>query len=337
MLIEPDFSLKNYNTLGLNIRAKNCIRVNYHKDLSDLFNEKWFTKKFLVIGEASNILFKSDYDGLIIMMNTRGIEVAEESKDEIILNVQAGENWNELVNYTVKNNYWGIENLSMIPGKAGAAPIKNIGAYGTELKDVFVELKAFDTTSGEIKTFTKEECKFAYRDSIFKSVFKGRYIVLNIRIKLSKIPNPNITYKALHDYLGNVDVNTLKIGEIQDAINSIRSSKLPDPEEISNCGSFFKNPVVSSDIAEDLKSHYSDMPVYKVDAHNTKLAAGWLIEKSGWKGKRKDDAGVHEKQALVLVNYGNASGHDIYNLSVEIARDVYKKFGIQLEREVRVI
>lgn len=337
MITKPDFNLKEFNTLGINASAKYCTQIENEEDLKVLFREGKFNEKTLVIGEASNILFKSDFDGLVLMITTKGIEIASETDIEIILDIKSGENWNELVDYTVKNKYWGIENLSMIPGMVGAAPIQNIGAYGTELKDVFLSLEAFDTQTGKTEKFTKEECKFDYRDSIFKSKYKGRYIILSIKLKLSKTPKPNISYKALKDYFRENDEKTLSIENIQHAVNEVRSSKLPDPKEIKNSGSFFKNPIIENTIANELKRKYPDIPLYKVGNDSTKVAAGWLIEKSGWKGKRIGDAGVHKNQALVLVNYGNASGEEILQLSQKIATDVQNKFGIKLEREVWVI
>lgn len=337
MITKPDFNLKEFNTLGINAKAKYCTQIENEEDLNILFKEGKFKEKTLIVGEASNILFKSDFDGIVLMINTKGIEIFSETKNEIILEVKSGENWNNLVDYTVKNKYWGIENLSMIPGNVGAAPIQNIGAYGTELKDVFVSLDAFDTQTGQITTFNKEECKFDYRDSIFKSEHKGRYIVLSIKIKLSKTPKPNISYKALKDYFRENAEKPLSIENIQEAVNKVRSSKLPDPKEIKNSGSFFKNPIIDNAKARELKRKYPDIPLYNVGNNSTKVAAGWLIEKAGWKGKRFGDAGVHKNQALVLVNYGNASGEEILLLSQKIATDIYEKFGIKLEREVRVI
>jgi len=337
MITKPDFNLKEFNTLGINASAKYCTQIENEEDLKVLFREGKFNEKTLVIGEASNILFKSDFDGLVLMITTKGIDIASETDKEIILDIKSGENWNDLVNFTVINKYWGIENLSMIPGMVGAAPIQNIGAYGTELKDVFVSLEAFDTQTGKTEKFTKEECKFDYRDSIFKSKYKGRYIILSIKLKLSKTPKPNISYKALKDYFRENDEKTLSIENIQQAVNEVRSSKLPDPKEIKNSGSFFKNPIIENTKARELKRKYPNIPLYKVGNDSTKVAAGWLIEKSGWKGKRIGDAGVHKKQALVLVNYGNASGEEILQLSQKIATDVQNKFGIKLEREVWVI
>lgn len=337
MITKPDFNLKEFNTLGINAKAKYCTQVEYEQDLEILFKEGKFNDRNLIVGEASNILFKSDFDGLVIMITTSGIKIVSETNDEIILDIKSGENWNNLVDYTVKNKYWGIENLSMIPGKVGAAPIQNIGAYGTELKDVFVSLKAFDTQTAEVKSFSKKECKFDYRDSIFKSEYKGRFIILSVKIKLSKLPKPNISYKALKDYFKDSDNKTLSIYKIQEAVNHIRSSKLPDPKVINNSGSFFKNPIIDNKQATVLKKKYPDIPLYKVDTNKTKVAAGWLIEKGGWKGKRFGDAGVHEKQALVLVNYGNAGGEEILQLSQKIAIDIREKFGVKLEREVQVI
>jgi len=338
MNIKTDFCLKPFNTFGIEMIANRCAQVVDTNDLFELFEEGEFQKqKFLVIGEASNILFLSNFKGLIIMPLMRGKKVISENREEIILEVAAGEYWSSLVDLTVENGWWGIENLSLIPGKAGAAAVQNIGAYGTEFKDIFVSLEAFDTQKGEIVNFTKEECGFAYRNSVFKNEFKGRFVILNIRIKLSKVPKPKLSYRALADVFKDRNEKEIGIVEIRDAINKIRESKLPDTDVLKNAGSFFKNPIVDNEFAELLQKKFTSLPIYKISDKESKLAAAWLIEQCGWKGKRIGDAGVHENHSLVLVNYGKASGKEIFDLSEKIKESVFEKFGVELEREVLVV
>lgn len=338
MIIKTDFCLKPFNTFGIEIMANRCAQITSTGDMFDLFESNELNKQpLLVIGEASNILFISHFEGLILMNLMRGKKIMSETESEIILQVNAGEYWVSLVDYAVEKGWWGIENLSMIPGKVGAAPVQNIGAYGTELKDVFVSLEAFDMKKGELVTFNNEDCQFDYRKSIFKSEYKGCYIILSVTIKLSKLPKPNLTYQALAETFKGVKTEDISLSAIRDNVNHIRESKLPDPQKIKNAGSFFKNPIIDTEIATKLKSTYDDLPVYKISKSKSKLAAAWLIESCGWKGKRIGDAGVHDKQSLVLVNHGNAKGTDIFDLSEKIKVSVKDKFGIELEREVLVV
>ncbi len=338
MNIKTDFCLKPFNTFGIEVMAKSCAQLASSGDLFDLYESGELQKqKVLVIGEASNILFLTHFEGLVIMPLMRGKKVILETENEVLLEVGAGEYWSSLVDYTVDKDWWGIENLSLIPGKVGAAPVQNIGAYGTELKDVFESLEAFDMKNGAIVNFKKEECKFGYRNSIFKNKNKGRFVVLNITLKLSKLHKPNLNYTSLAEIFKGKERQEIKITEIRDAVNKIRESKLPDPDKIKNAGSFFKNPIVESHIAGQLKSKYPEIPVYEIPSNKSKLAAAWLIEQCGWKGKRIGDAGVHDKQALVLVNHENASGKNIFDLSEKIKASVLEKFGVELEREVLVV
>ena len=338
MNIKTDFCLKPFNTFGIEVMSKSCAQITSSGDLFELFEAGELQKQeVLVIGEASNILFLTHFDGLVIMPLMRGKKVISENESEVILKVNAGEYWNSLVDYTVERNWWGIENLSLIPGKVGAAPIQNIGAYGTELKDVFESLEAFDMKKGEIVNFNNEECGFGYRNSIFKNEFRGRFVVLSVTLRLSKLSNPNLNYKAITDVFDGKKTTEISISEIRDAINKIRESKLPDPQKIKNAGSFFKNPVVESKTAEQLKTKYPEIPIYNISNTKIKLAAAWLIEQCGWKGRHIGDAGVHDKQALVLVNYGTATGKDIFDLSEKIKNSVLDKFGVELQREVLVV
>jgi UDP-N-acetylmuramate dehydrogenase len=289
------------------------------------------------LGEGSNVLFTNHYEGLILVDQIRGHEVVEETNEHIFLKINGGENWSQLVDFCVSKNWGGIENLSLIPGTAGAAPVQNIGAYGAELQDVFLWLSAFDLQSGEMKVFDKDACGFGYRNSIFKNKFPDRYFITDITLKLEKNPVPNLEYKPLKDEFTERGPGSISIKEVSEAVKKIRRSKLPDPAKIGNAGSFFKNPVVSEEKMKELKNQFPEIPVYTTSERNYKLAAGWLIEQCGWKGKRFGDAGVHEKQALVLVNYGEASGKEILQLSEQIEESVAKKFRVKLEKEVKII
>lgn len=337
MIIKNDFCLKNYNTFGIKVMARKCAQITATDQLFELFEANEFKNQdVLIIGEGSNILLQAHFEGLVLMNLMRGKKIVSENDNEVLVQVNAGEYWTTFVDYTVDNGWWGIENLSLIPGKLGAAPVQNIGAYGTEQKDVFVKLQAFDMVEGKIVEFSKDDCQFAYRDSIFKNKYKKRFLVLNVTYKLSKIAKPNLSYKALADAFIGKNKKSISIVDIRDTVNSIRESKLPDPQKINNAGSFFKNPIVDKAKALDLKKKYPDIPIYEISTTESKLAAGWLIEKCNWKGKRIGDAGVHEKQALVLVNHANASGKEIYDLSEEIKKSVADLFSVTLEREVLV-
>jgi len=338
MIVKNDFCLKPYNTFGIEIRAKRCVQINFLDDLSELdraVNLK--EENLLILGEASNILFTDHFDGLVIMMQNRGKEIVFEDDNSVHLKVNAGEYWTSLVDYTVDKKWWGLENLSLIPGKVGAAPVQNIGAYGCEQKDSFLSLQAFDIKKSKLIEFSSEECHFAYRDSIFKNEYKNRFIIVSVTYKLSKIAKPILSYKVLGDAFKGQTISDISIYDIQKTVNNIRESKLPDPQLIKNAGSFFKNPVIDAAEATKLKLEYPDIAIYTISETKIKVAAGWLIEKAGWKGKSIGEAAVHEKQALVLINKGKATGSEILELSEQIQNSVLNKFGIQLEREVIVI
>jgi UDP-N-acetylmuramate dehydrogenase len=290
---------------------------------------------FLLSG-GSNILLTKDIEKLVIFLNTKGIIVNDLGAAEVLVTAEAGENWHELVLWCVSQNYGGLENLALIPGNVGTSPIQNIGAYGVEIKDVFQQLEAIDIETGKTKIFTNADCDFGYRNSVFKNELKGKYIIVNVTFKLTKKNhNTNISYGAIKDLLSDKENPSIK--EISDAVIAIRQSKLPDPKEIGNCGSFFKNPVISSLLFEELTKKYSKIPHYIISENEIKIPAGWLIEQCGFKGKRFGDAGVHEKQALVLVNYNNARGKEIYDLAKKIQQKVKEIFKISLEIEVNVI
>jgi len=337
MQISQNTSLKPYNTFRIEVKAKRFGIVNSIDDLLSCLPLMQAEEKLLILGSGSNILFTKDFDGLILLNKIAGKEVVRENEDEIILKVSSGENWSGLVDYTVESGWGGIENLSLIPGTVGAAPVQNIGAYGVELNEVLAAVEAIDISTGKTHQFANIDCEFSYRSSIFKTELKGRFIILNILLRLSKKPVLNLGYAPLKSAFAGKDEHEISIKEVSEVVKSIRRSKLPDPDEIGNAGSFFKNPVVPFFKIEELIVRFPEMPFYKVDDENYKIAAGWLIEKSRWKGKRVGDAGVHEKQALVLVNYGNASGDEIFQLSQQIKENVKEKFDVEIVPEVTVI
>lgn len=333
MNIQQNISLKPYNTFGIDVIAKRFAVVNELKDLLELIKTE---KHFFILGGGSNLLLTSNIDYLVIYLNTKGIVANYLDDNFVLVTAAAGENWHEFVLETLSKNYGGLENLSLIPGNVGAAPIQNIGAYGVEIKDVFHHLQALEIATGKIKTFDLEDCNFGYRNSVFKNELKGKFIITSVTFKLTtKNHRLNSSYGAIKDYLQNVENYT--ITDISNAVIAIRNSKLPNPKEIGNSGSFFKNPVISSLHFNRLLLQYADIPGYKISNDEVKVPAGWLIEKSGFKGIKQGEAGVHKKQALVLVNYGNASGKDILNLAKKIKNTVKTNFNIDLEIEVNVI
>lgn len=338
MQIREDISLKPYNSFGIDVRADFYVELTSEDEILTLIRGQLKDyPDFLIMGGGSNMLFVEDYQGLVIRMANKGIRVIGDKDKHVLLQVSAGEVWDELVNYCVRNNFGGLENLSMIPGSAGAAPIQNIGAYGAELKDHFKALEAVDLSSGEKRKFSLSECEFAYRNSIFKNEMKGQYLILNITLELDKDPGIHTDYGIIKQELKAMNVDKPDIKAIRDAVCNIRSRKLPDPEELGNGGSFFKNPMISNDKYHMLNKDFPAIVSFPQGDTHHKLAAGWLIEQCGWKGYRKGDAGVHQNQALVLVNYGTASGQEILDLSFEIQKSVDEMFGVKLEREINVI
>lgn len=338
MDIKKHVSLKPYNTFGIDVQAEFFARCTSVDDFREAlsFAHKRGTNP-LILGGGSNILFTRDVAGTVLHNELQGIQIVKETADHVYVNAGGGENWHALVMYCVERNWGGVENLSLIPGSAGAGPMQNIGAYGVELKDVFYQLQALDRHTGELVEFNKEECRFDYRSSIFKTEQKDRFIILNVTLKLNKNPIFQISYGAIEQELEKTGDPELSVRAVSDAVIRIRRSKLPDPVEIGNAGSFFKNPSVSNDLFENLKARFPEIPGYpSTERGKVKVAAGWLIEKCGWKGFRKGDYGVHKHQALVLVNYGGARGNDIYSLSTEILHSVKENFGIELEREVNI-
>jgi len=335
--ILENFSLKNFNTFGIDASAKYFVEINHEDDLVELFMDpQWLQIPRLILGGGSNMLFIKDFDGLVIRMNIRGIE-HRINHNEVFVEAGAGEVWNDLVNFCVDREYSGIENLSLIPGSVGASPIQNIGAYGVELKDVFRSCCAFEIVTGTFKTFTKEDCRFGYRDSIFKNELREKYIIVSVKFQLSLIPNINLKYGAIEQELANRGISNPTIKDVSKVVSHIRVSKLPDPSTIGNAGSFFKNPVISQEQFDKLIAQFPEAVNYPAGDGLVKLAAGWLIEQCGWKGKVVGNTGTWKNQALVLVNHGGATGAEVYSLSSQIIDSVYTKFGVLLEREVNII
>jgi UDP-N-acetylmuramate dehydrogenase len=336
MEIQKNVSLLPYNCFHIDVNAAEFISVKSVDKLEEILSRPGKEPQ-LILGGGSNILLTKNLDGLVLKIDFSGIDEVREEPSHIYVRAGAGENWHEFVQYAIKRNWGGLENLSLIPGNVGAAPIQNIGAYGVELKDVFFELEAYDKKEKKVYAFGVNDCRFGYRDSIFKSAEKGRYIILNVTFLLNKIPVLKTSYGAIREELKRMGIQSPTIQDISQAVIKIRRSKLPDPAEIGNAGSFFKNPVVDHASFLSLSKKYPDMPAYPHEDKSVKLAAGWLIEQCGWKGYRKGDAGVHVNQALVLVNYGKATGKEILDLSEKITASVLKKFGVHLEKEVNIV
>ena len=318
MTIQQNYSLKKLNSFGIDVFAKSFASFTNSIEVTEILESS--NDKKLILGGGSNILFTKNFDGLLLKNEIEGIEIVKEDEHYIYVKAGAGVGWHTFVLYCIANNFAGAENLSLIPGSVGASPMQNIGAYGVEVKDIFYELEAFHIQEKRMAVFLNNDCEFGYRESVFKNKFKGEYIITAVTFKLNKVPVFNTTYGAIETELEKMGVQSLSIKAISDAVISIRQSKLPDPKIIGNAGSFFKNPSITNEQFNKLKKEFPEIIGYPVANDETKLAAGWLIEKCGWKGFRKGDAGCHEKQALVLVNYGNAKGNEIFELSEEILR-----------------
>jgi UDP-N-acetylmuramate dehydrogenase len=336
MQIHENFSLLPYNTFRIDVKARYFSTFSNTDELSQLSNHDSRLTTF-VLGGGSNVLFTKDHDGLVLKNEIKGIELQHEDADHEYVKVGAGENWHQFVLHCIDHNWAGVENLSLIPGNVGASPIQNIGAYGVELDDVFWSLEAFHLLERKLHTFTATDCEFGYRDSVFKNRYKNEFAILSVTFQLKKKPIYHVSYGAITEELEKMGVKDLSIKAVSQAVINIRSSKLPDPQKIANAGSFFKNPEVPTEKYEALKSEFPNIIAYPLAKGNVKLAAGWMIEQAGWKGYRKGDAGCHAKQALVLVNYGKATGKEIYDLSEDILQSVKNKFDVTLEREVNII
>ncbi len=337
MQIHSNYSLRTLNTFGVEAIAARFTEINSEADLSALFAEsEWKDLPRLILGGGSNMLFINDYPGMVIHVKIPGIRF-ERSGDDIYVTAGAGVVWNDLVNYCVDHEFAGIENLSLIPGSVGASPVQNIGAYGVELQDVFHSCRAFEIATGNIRVFSKDDCRFSYRDSVFKSELKGQYIITEVSFKLSVNFNPKLSYGAITEELQKRGITEPSIREVSSVVSHIRVSKLPDPSTIGNAGSFFKNPIIPLSQFEKLKDQFPDMVNFPAGQGFVKIAAGWLIESCGWKGKVVGNTGTWKNQALVLVNHGGSTGSEIYEFSEQVIESVNLKFGITLEREVNII
>jgi UDP-N-acetylmuramate dehydrogenase len=338
MLFRENFSLKKYNSFGIDASAKYFASFDSVQQLEELLHaNKEPVHKTMILGGGSNILFTNNFDGVVLKNELAGIEVIKEDADAVYIKAGAGVNWHQFVLYCIEHNYAGVENLSLIPGNVGASPMQNIGAYGVEIKDVFHSLEAFHLQDKKQVEFSLAECEFGYRESVFKGKYRNQFVILNVTYRLSKQPQINISYGAISQELQNMGVEELSIAAVSQAVINIRRSKLPDPAVIGNAGSFFKNPEVDNARFNALKESYPSIVGYDLHNGNTKLAAGWMIEQCGWKGYRRGDAGCHSMQALVLVNYGNAKGDELYTLSTDIIASVEEKFGVTLQREVNIL
>lgn len=335
--VSKNQNLAAFNTMGIAARAKYFAVAQSTEDLQQILKHPDFIKsRHLILGGGSNLLFTEDYDGFIVHNQIKGREVINETSENILLKAGAGENWHELVMYCVENGWGGVENLSLIPGSVGAAPIQNIGAYGVELDEVFVELEAMDIETGSLRRFRKNECRFGYRDSIFKHELKGKFVITSVTLGLQRNHKVNTSYRALSDKLEEKNIFNPGVKEVSDAVIEIRQSKLPDPAQIGNSGSFFKNPIITKNEFLKLKEQFAEVPSYP-SGSKVKIPAAWLIDQCGWKGKRIGDAGVHKMQALVLVNYGKATGEEIQALAEKIQHSVKERFGVELAPEVNVV
>ncbi len=338
MRFQENISIKNFNTFGVEAKAHYFATVASLEELNSLIrNFDPGEDKHLIIGEGSNLLFVNDFKGWLLKNEIKGIEITKETDEEVFVKAGSGENWSDFVDFTVRKGWGGLENLSLIPGTVGAAPVQNIGAYGTEQGDAFFSIEVCNLITGKICHLNKLECDFGYRSSIFKNAEKGKWFVLNVTYQLQKIPKLNLSYAPLRKALENTPVEKISVIDVSDAVKTIRRSKLPEPEKLGNAGSFFKNPVVLREKFHSLQQRHPEIPFYEQEDGKMKIPAGWLIEQTGWKGKRRGNAGVHHQQALVIVNFGNATGQEILRLSEAIQKDVFKKFEIKLEPEVLIL
>lgn len=336
--IKENVNLKSYNTFGIEVYGDYFVEINSIDDFKELVTNKiYISSPKLIIGGGSNLLFTSNFKGIVIKNNLKGKEIVSENDTEVLVKVAAGELWHDFVLWCIDQNYAGLENLSLIPGCVGASPMQNIGAYGMEIKEVFDQLEAYSVTDGQLKTFTKRECEFGYRESVFKNKYKNQFLIASVTFRLKKNPVLNTSYGAINTELQAMQITQPSIKDVSNAVINIRQSKLPDPKVTGNAGSFFKNPEVAQTKYHELKQKFDALVAYPLENGNYKLAAGWLIEQCGLKGFEYRGAAVHTKQALVLINKNNATGADVFDLSGIVIKHVYDKFGVQLEREVNII
>lgn len=337
MEIKYHFSLKNYNTFGIEANAKEFVAVHSIEELETVLAENISKRKF-ILGGGSNMLLTKDIDALVIHIDLKGKKIVEENDDFVWVESQAGENWHEFVMWTIDNDFGGLENMSLIPGNVGTTPVQNIGAYGTEIKDTFVSCSAMKIDTMEMRSFRNSECNFGYRESIFKNEIKDQYIITSVIFKLTKRNHKiNISYGDITRELDKLNIKTPTLKDVSSAVITIRQSKLPDPKVLGNSGSFFKNPILLKSEFNKIHNKFPEMKYYEISETEVKVPAGWLIEQAGFKGLRFGDAGIHKNQALVLVNYGNATGQEILNVSKDIQETIFKKFGIHIEAEVNII
>ncbi|MBN2281364.1 MAG: UDP-N-acetylmuramate dehydrogenase [Candidatus Marinimicrobia bacterium] len=329
-------NLITYNTFKVNSKCSDLVKcLSVNELMAYLKSQDFHNTLYLILGEGSNILFRNDFNGIVLKPELKGIEILSESSDEVTIKVYNGVIWDDFVQYCVDHHYYGTENLSLIPGNVGAATYQNIGAYGVEIKDVIHEVEAIHIESRKVEHFTKDQCNFDYRSSVFKQKYQDKYIIISTTFRLSKVFKPNLEYAGLQEKLK--DINTITAQNIRDVVINVRRAKLPDPDEIGNAGSFFKNPVVDEQKFQELKSKFDDLKYFQLPDNLYKIPAGWMIEKCGWKGKRIGDVGIWSKQALVVVNHGNATGEEIYQFCQNIKQSVKDVFGILPEEEVRII
>lgn len=337
MEIQNNYSLKKHNTFGIEAKAKQFVAIDNVAELKAVLKQNKFKEKF-ILGGGSNMLLTKDIDALVIHIALKGKKIIKETDDFVWIECQAGENWHEFVLWTIDKNFGGLENMSLIPGNVGTTPVQNIGAYGTEIKDVFDFCEAMEIETQKMKIFTKEECHFGYRESIFKNEIKNQYIITSVVFKLTKHNHKiNTSYGDITSELTKNNITNPTLKDVSNAVIAIRQSKLPDPKELGNSGSFFKNPILLKTDFEKIHQNFPEMKFYEISENEVKVPAGWLIEQAGFKGKRFGDAGIHKNQALVLVNYGNATGQEILNVSKKIQETIFKTFGIHIEAEVNVI
>ena len=336
MKISHNASLKQYNTFGIDVKAKNFIIVETLDELKEVLKQN-YSEDIFILGGGSNMLLTKDIEATVLQIGLKGKEILKQTEEDVFIRVQAGENWHEIVLWTIENNWGGLENLSLIPGNIGTAPIQNIGAYGVELKDSFFSCEAIDLQTLEVSEFDNASCEFGYRNSIFKSTVKGKYIITSVTFRLTRKNHVLHTrYGSIQEALDEMGVMEAGIKDISNAVIGIRTQKLPDPKILGNSGSFFKNPVIPVKQLEVLQKSFPEIPSYKVSDTEFKVPAGWLIEQAGLKGYREGDAGVHKNQALVLVNYGAATGKEILNLAKKVQTEVFEKFQIELQPEVNI-
>lgn len=337
MKVQTNFSLKNYNTFGIEAKAKLFIEAQSEKDILEIL-EKYKNEKKFILGGGSNMLLTQDIDALVIQINLKGISIIKEDANFVWVEAKAGENWHQFVLWTIEQNFGGLENMSLIPGNVGTTPVQNIGAYGTEIKDTFENCKAIEILTHNQTSFTNEQCQFGYRESIFKNIAKDKYIITSVTYKLTKNNHKiNSSYGDIQKELESLYIQNPTIKDVSNAIIAIRQKKLPDPKILGNSGSFFKNPIISTQAFETIKSNHPDIPFYTISEKEVKIPAGWLIEQAGFKGKKYGDAGIHQNQALVLVNYGKATGNEILQVAKLIQKEIKNKYNISIEAEVNII